>query len=207
MSNVSVPLSTLGPLLFMTMGPVSLIPIFAAAAAGSEPDVRRRIAARAVLVAFAALMVAVLVGAGMLQAWGAPTSSLIIAAGFVLTLTSLRAVLGTTTDGGPQTTTRGPLPESFAVSPLAFPSIVSPHGIGILIIFVAYFPEPMDKAAVIGLGLLVLAIDYVALLAAPRIMTIVGMLPFLLLGSVFGILQVALGVNMILSGLKQWQPL
>lgn len=206
MSDVSVPLSTLGPLLFMTMGPVSLIPLFAAAAAGTAPEARRRIALRAVLVASAALVVAVLVGAGTLQGWRAPPSALIIAAGLVLALSSLRVVLGTKpTDAGPPAAT-GPLPDSFAVTPLAVPSIASPHGIGILVIFVAYFPSPVDKAAVIGLAVLIMAINYAALLAAPRIMAVVGMLPLLILGSVFGILQVALGVHMVLSGLRQWQP-
>ena len=74
------------PLVFMRMGPIGLIPAFVGATAGQEPAAKRRIAGRAAWFAAIAVVLAVGLGAGILNAWGASPGSLVIAAGTLLGL-------------------------------------------------------------------------------------------------------------------------
>ena len=58
--------------------------------------------------------------------------------------------------------------------------------------------------AVFGVAAAMLVLDALAMLAAGWFMAKIGMVPLLVLGAVFGVLQVALGVEMIANG---WQML
>lgn len=189
------------PLMFMMMGPIGVMPVFAGLTTAVDDQSRRRIAGQATLYAAAAVIIAVLLGASVLAAWGATPSSLMMASGILLMIAALRSMFS----GG------GSLPpadktgkaEAIAIAPLAFPTIASPHAMGVLIIFVAYFPSLSGKAIVLTVALGVLTLDYVAMRNAERVMLVIGMTPLRILGAVFGVLQVALALEMIVSGLVQ----
>jgi multiple antibiotic resistance protein len=195
----ALPLPLLATLLFMIMGPVTLMPMFAALVGSKTAGERARIAGSACFIAAITLALAVFAGTGTMIKVGTSRSALIIAAGLILTLQSLWAVLGV----------RTPRPEAapheagsnFALSPVAIPGIVSPLVVAILVIFASYFPAGHDLMIIFLIALGVLVVDFVALVAAPIVMGLIGMAPLIVLGAVFGVLQVALGIEMILSGL------
>jgi multiple antibiotic resistance protein len=197
----SFPLAKLASLAFMMMGPIGLVPVFAGLTAGVDPAGCRRIAFRAFAYASVALCIAVAIGAGVLAAWGASRPALVIAAGLLLGLASLRNILAPPRAAGTGTKTP-PVPPApgIALSPIAFPSIVTPHGVGVLIVFVAYAPEGSVKATILGVGLAIMALDLLAMLGARWLMRVVGTVPLTILGAVFGVLQLALGVEMVASG-------
>ena len=195
------PVAKLASLTFMMMGPIGLIPAFAGLTAGADARSRRRIALRAFGYASVALTLAVGIGAGVLAAWGASRPSLVLAAGLLLALAALRNLLA-----APRAPAGAPAPppapdESVALSPLAFPSIVTPHGVGVLIVFVAYAPQGSVKATILAVGLAILALDLLAMLWAHRLMAWIGRVPLTILGAVFGVLQLALGIEMLASGI------
>ena len=200
MTEQGMPLAILGQLLFTMMGPVALIPVFAGATAGMDAARQRRIAVTAFGAACIALALAVALGAGMLASWGASPASLIVAAGLVLTLASLQGVLGWGQQGMPA---KGDVTDRIAIAPIAFPTMVRPYGVGVLIIFVAYFPSFGQKLAILGVALVVMALNLGAMLVAHRVMALIGAVPLMILGSVFSILQVALGIQIMLSGLQR----
>lgn len=197
------PIAKLATLTFMMMGPIGLIPTFAGLTAGADPALRRRIAFGAFGYACVALCIAVAIGAGVLAAWGASRPALVIAAGLLLALASLRNVLAPPRAPGGPGPAAAPAPPSpgLALSPIAFPSIVTPHGVGVLIVFVAYAPEASVKASILAVGLAIMVLDLLAMLFAERLMRAIGSVPLTLLGAVFGVLQLALGVEMIASGI------
>jgi multiple antibiotic resistance protein len=199
----SFPIAKLASLTFMMMGPIGLIPAFAGLTAGADAALRRRIALGAFGYACVALCLAVAIGAGVLAAWGASRPALVIAAGLLLALASLRNILAPPRSPGVSGPAAPPAPPSPAValSPLAFPSIVTPHGVGVLIVFVAYAPEASVKGSILAVGLAIMALDLFAMLAAHRLMRAIGTVPLTVLGAVFGVLQLALGVEMIASGI------
>lgn len=197
----AVPLAKLGPLLFMMMGPVAVMPVFAGVTAKAEPALRLRLALAATGAAAAALTLAVLSGASALEGWGATPASLIIAAGILLTIAAMRGVLGF---GQPASGAAEPQPPTMrlALAPLAFPTMVPPHAIGVMVIFVAYFPQPSQKAVILAVALSILLVNFLAMLVARHVLAVIGLVPLIIMGAVFNVLQVALGIEMILSGIK-----
>lgn len=208
MSGDGFPLDRLAALIFMMMGPVGLIPRFSSATAAADTVLRRKIAFKAFFFASVAVALAVAIGAGMLARWGVSPPSLIVAAGLLLTLASLQTILAPADAGkhqpaAPPQPPPQPPPLSIALSPIAFPSIVTPYGVGVLIVFVAYAPVPSLKLSILGIVLLIMLIDLLTMLFADRLLRWTGTAPLTILGAVFGVLQVALGIEMIASGINR----
>jgi len=191
------------PLMFNMMGPIGVIPLFAALTATLDVPTRNAMALRASLLSLAALAVAVFIGATVLEGWGISRGALIMAAGLIVTLSALLPLLQRQqppqrSDGAAAS------PRDLATSPIAFPGIVSPKGIAVLIIFVAYFPAMDAKLTVFAVAGGLLVLNYLGMRSASWFMATIGMVPLLVLGAVFGVLQVALGVEMLVDG---WQAL
>lgn len=193
------------PLLFNMMGPIGIIPVFVGLSTDLDQTARIAMARRATGFAFAALFIAVFLGAVMLGAWSISTGSLIFAAGLIVTSTAMLPFLwggGGSVAAG--LVTNRQTPEQLAVSPLAFPTIVTPRAVGVLIIFVAFFPTNAGKLTVLVVAGLVLFLNLLGIRYAHWFMQNIGMSPLLVLGAVFSVLQVALGVEMMADGWQAW---
>lgn len=191
------------PLLFNMMGPIGLIPVFVRLTADMEQKTRNSVARRATGLAFISLFLAVFLGAVMLGAWSISNGSLIFAAGLIVTSTALLPILWSGGAAAPAVASRQ-TPEQLAVSPLAFPNMVTPRAVAVLIIFVAYFPTTEGKITVLAVAALVLLLNLIGMRFAQWFMEHIGMTPLLVLGAVFGVLQVALGVEMMANGWQAW---
>jgi multiple antibiotic resistance protein len=197
----ALPLPLLASLLFALIGPIALIPLFATLAGAMSPAEQRRIAVRAFLLALVTLAIAIFAGASMLAKAGTSAASLMMAAGLILCLTAIRALFSAGS-GGPA----GPPPAPgsgavLALTPIAIPGIVTPVGVAVIVIFVSYFPSLADRLAILGVVLAILLADLLAMLFAVRLMRAIGPAPLIVLGAVFGVLQAAMGIEMIVSGL------
>lgn len=192
-------LKKLFSLLFMMMGPMGLLPVFAGLTVNAERQLQVRMALYAAGYAALALTLATFIGMEALSSWGAQPSSLLVAAGLLLLVSALSNQLAR-----PPAEPAAPPPASLglALSPLAFPTIVSPHGVGVLILFTAYFPTPAERLLLFGVALGVVLLDLLAMLVARPLMNFLGMTPLRILGAVFGVLQTALGIEFILTGLR-----
>jgi multiple antibiotic resistance protein len=197
-----VPLPLLATLLFTLIGPIALIPTFAATTAGADPVLRRRIAFLAFGTSVVTLAVAVFAGASAMAGAGTSRPALILAGGLILTLTALRNLFAFGM-APPAAQVAAPPSVGIGFSPIAIPGIVTPVGVAVIIIFVSYFPALTDKLAIMAVTLAVLCANLVAMLFAHKVMRVIGAAPLLVLGAVFGVLQVAMGVEMILSGLRR----
>jgi multiple antibiotic resistance protein len=203
-ADLGVLASKLFPLLFNMMGPIGLIPAFAALSAGMSEDDRTAMARRAANLAFISLIVAVFVGASMLSSWSISNGSLIFAGGLIVTLTALLPIVSSGRGESLAPSGHKQTPQQLAVTPLAFPTIVSPRAVAILIIFVAYFPTIEGKLTVVALAALIMMLNLFGMRYAQAFMEKVGMTPLVVLGAVFGVLQVALGVEMMANGWQAW---
>lgn len=188
------------PLLFNMMGPIGVIPVFAGLTASMDEATRNSMARRATGVAFLSLMVAVFLGAVMLNSWSISNGSLILAGGLIVTLTALLPLVWNAGSSLASAQEERRPPQQLAVSPLAFPSIVNPRAVATLIIFVAFFPTFEGKLTVLVVAGLMLLLNLVGMRYALLFMQKIGMTPLLILGAVFGVLQVALGVEMLSDG-------
>lgn len=200
----AVPLGRLALLLFTLMGPIGLMPAFDAATTGRDKAQRRRIALQVLVFSLTGLALAVFLGTAVMARVGTTPPSLIIAAGAILAITALRNILAAGAGGSPAAP--GPAPEALprwmpALSPITVPGIVTPVVVAVLVIFTTVFPSTSSRLAILAVAVGLMVVNLVAMLGARWFMSRIGMAPLLLLGAVFGVLQVALGIEFLADGI------
>ena len=88
-----------------------------------------------------------------------------------------------------------------ALSPLPFPTIVTPYGIAAVIICMTLTPDLLTRGAIVGALLGLMLLNLVAMLFARPILEYLGM-PLQIVGIVLGIIQVALGLQVLVIWLR-----
>jgi multiple antibiotic resistance protein len=198
----ALPLGRLALLLFTLMGPIGLIPLFDGATAARPAGERCKIALQVAAFAITALALAVFLGTAVMARVGTTPPSLIMAAGAILVLTALRNILGAGSQTvAPPAARPDDIPSWVpALTPIAIPGLVTPVVVAILVIFTSAFPANGERLAILGVAVAIMALNIAAMLLARVFMHRVGTAPLLLLGSVFGVLQVALGIEILTDG-------
>jgi small neutral amino acid transporter SnatA (MarC family) len=152
------------------------------------------------LFSIGAVSIAASLGERMLDNFAIPVLVLQIAAGLILFLVALQAVMQQYSAAHPSERTEPPS-LALAFSPLAFPMIVTPYGIAAVTILMALAPTTQIRLTVAGVVFFILFLDWLAMLAARVIVRWLGPL-LLLLGVVLGVNQVALGLQLMIGGIS-----
>jgi multiple antibiotic resistance protein len=189
-------------LLFLMLGPIKILVPFVNMTRGTDDAFRRRLATRALLFSAAALSVAGALGRTMIENFNVPVPVLALTGGLVLFLVALKTILEQFAPQEPPKPNAAPPDLRLAVSPLAFPTIVTPYGIAAIIIFAALAEnDDAMKLMVGGVTLSILLMDWLAMLFASTILKWLG--PALqVFAVVLGVTQVALGLQVILHSLS-----
>jgi multiple antibiotic resistance protein len=174
---------------------------------GRDAAFKRRLAFEGTLIAVLAALAAATVATNILEKWGISVGALQLTTGIVLFLVALQLVLEQYAPREPQAdaprsaAASAPPPSALAFSPLAFPTIVPPYGIAVLILLVTLRPDKMLQ--ILGVTAFVLLLDLLAMLSADRILKtpLVGS-ALGILGAVLGMLQIALSVQVVVRGLR-----
>ena len=193
--------------LFLTLGPLKIIGPFAEMTQGRDAVFRRKLAFRGAIVAAIGLLAAVTLGTRILKQWGISVGALLLTAGVVLFLVALRPVLeqyaarDTRAEAADKAATSELPIRALAITPLAFPTIVTPYGVAVLIMLMALRPDHVF--GILSVAAAVLMVDLLAMLSADRILKtpFVGT-ALLIVGMVLGILQVALGIQAAADGIR-----
>jgi multiple antibiotic resistance protein len=123
-----------------------------------------------------------------------------IAAGLILFLVALQAVMHQYEITHPPDRTE-PATLALALSPLAFPTIVTPYGIAADTILMALAPTTEIRLMLAGVVYFILFLDWLAMLGAHIVVRWFSLL-LLLIGVVLGVNQVALGTQLMLGGIS-----
>lgn len=191
--------------LFLMLGPFKIIGPFAMVTKGADAALTRRIALRATLFSSIALLAAALLGESILSSYGMPLPILSLAAGLILFLVALINILQQFRPPAQHDeANEAPVPPptmKVALTPLAFPAIVTPYGIAALVVFLALSPDLRSRLLVgaIMLGIMVLNLCFMLM---TRLMLPVLTVLMPILGAVLGIVQVALGLQIINNSLR-----
>jgi multiple antibiotic resistance protein len=206
-------LRTLGPgelftLFFVMLGPFKLLGPFVKMTRGMDEAACRRLAARGFGIACIAGLVAASIGRIILVNWGISLPALLAAAGLVLLLVALQAILSQyEATPTPPVDTSGPppaeRPQSANPAPglalsLAFPHIITPYGAAALILLLTAASDPARHGTLLGLFLVVMVLDLVAMWFARPILRF-GANVLAIVGSVLGVLQVALAIQLLMA--------
>lgn len=201
----SFPVAQVFTFLFLMLGPIKIIGPFANITKGADPVLTRQIALRATLFSSLALLFAAMLGERALSSYGIPLPVLALSAGIILFLVALQTVLqqfAPPVHHGEDAARPAPMPTMMvAMTPLAFPTIVTPYGIAALVVFMAVSPDLQSRLTIGVILLAIMLLNLGVMLVTRRILPVLGVvLP--ILGAVLGIVQVALGLQIINRSLR-----
>ncbi|HJS52649.1 MAG TPA: MarC family protein [Pyrinomonadaceae bacterium] len=185
---------------FVMLGPLKILGPFVRSTYGMDIAEARRLAFKGVLIACLAGVLAAVAGQRIILNWGLSSASLLLAAGLVMLLIALRAILSQF-QPGPHVLNENE-GEGSRVSPLslAFPNIVTPYGVAALILLLGASEGSRDLN-IFGIFLGVMAINFVAMwFARPILKYTSGALQ--ILSALFGVLQVALAIQLLVGGFR-----
>jgi multiple antibiotic resistance protein len=190
-------------MLFLMLGPIKILVPFVAMTRGSDRRLRRRLATRATLFSATALALAGVLGRFMLESFAVSLPVLAMTGGIILFLVALQTVLQQSAGvPGPPPKLGPPSDIGSALTPLAFPIIVTPYGIAAVIVFATLATGRHDQEfTVAGIVLSILFLDWLAMLFAETIFRWTGT-ALQIFAVVLGVTQAALGLQLILQNLS-----
>ncbi len=199
-----LPLAQVFTILFLMLGPFKLVGPFLQGTQGAEPASLRKAAVLATTFAAIALLFAGLLGETLLASYGIPLDVLRLSGGVILFLVAIRTVLDQFAAPEPPVAGDAQEPQAMlklALRPLAFPGIVTPYGIAALVVFLAFSQSVEARLTIAAVVVAILALDFVFMLAARRL-RVVFALALPVLGAVLGVVQVALGLQIVNVALR-----
>ncbi|WP_424102004.1 MarC family protein [Moorena producens] len=187
----------------LTVGPLKLIVPFVKLTANADPALRRQLALRGFGISTLVIFAVALLCQNVLKSWQIDLSAMLIATGIILFLVALRTVLSqynppTTKDATPVNPSL-----KLTINPLVFPSLLTPYGIAVVVTMSAMFGRmAIAPGSMFLLLLLVMVLNLGVMLVAHPLLNLIKPVTLRVLGFVFGVMQVALGLDMILTGVK-----
>lgn len=191
--------------LFVVIDPIALAPLFVALTQGMASDERRRVALRAIAVAFGMLAAFGLAGEPLLAVIGIGMPAFRISGGLLLFLMAVdmlferrsqrreKRAVDATQDAAPDP----------SVFPLATPLIAGPGSLATMILLSASNAGNVTALLAIHVVLLaLLALTYVLFRAGDLIERALGHTGVVVITRLFGILLAALSVQFVLDGLR-----
>ena len=188
--------------LFLVINPFGVLPAFLVVAAGLDGRSQRRLAGYSVLIAFAVLVFFIIAGDFLFEQMGISIRAFQIAGGIVLFLVAIEMIRG---DAHATPTGTEQSQWALAVYPLAIPKIAGP-GAMLAVIFLTDDDRfnLTGKMATVGVLAIVLAIQFVVLLASGPISRVIGTTGASVIGRIMGMLLAALAVSMVLGAVGEW---
>ncbi|MDO4431643.1 MAG: MarC family protein [Lonepinella koalarum] len=189
--------------LWAVIDPIGSVPVYLAKTIGLSVEDRRKIAAKAVLIASGILVFFLIAGQFLLEAMQIPLSAFQIAGGLVLFLFALTMIFG---ESKPEQEIRlsSSLSE-LAVYPLAVPSIASPGAMmAVVLLTDNHRVSFTDQFITTLIMFAVLFITYLLFIAANQIQRWIGNTGAAIVSRVMGLILAAVAVNNVLVGIKDF---
>ncbi|WP_417247801.1 MarC family protein [Celeribacter sp.] len=193
--------------LWVVIDPIGTLPLFIAATASLGAKESRRVAKRAVLIAFVILILFIIGGQAVLEALGLGLPSFQIAGGLVLFLFALTMIFG---EGKPHTEQRSleegnisrkEITRQVAVFPLAMPSIASPGAMLAVVMLTDNDRFSLAHQAMTAtIMATILLITFGLLLAATPILRVLRETGAAIVSRVMGMILAAVAVDAVLKG-------
>lgn len=196
-------LSRLAIILFMTIGPIKIIPVFVRLTQNASEKIRIKLAIRSFALSTLAIFGVALSSQNILNKYSISLSALIAAAGIVLFIISIKMLLAQYdyTDNNPIPTPENPL--TALVSPLTFPTILTPQGIALVMISMT-IAQRLDNNAhkILGLIMVVMILNLICMLYARQILSFLKPTLLQVLSLILTIIQLALAISFIFSAIN-----
>lgn len=190
---------------FVVVEPISLIPLFAGLTEGASEAYKRLMAFKAAAISLGICILFALTGARFLELMGITLNSFRIAGGMLLFLIALDMVFARTS--GTRSTTpereESMKREDISVFPLAFPFIAGPGALATILLTAGeVWGRPVLFAGFLGVVAVVILVCLSLMLAAARLMTVIGVTGAAVMNRLSGVILAALAVQFITDGIR-----
>ncbi len=189
--------------LWVVIDPLGTLPVFLAVTTGFSAADRKKAAVLSVLISFGVLVFFAMAGHWLLRSMDVSIESFQIAGGIVLFLFALTMIHGKGHSDPHAPAELNPM--EIAIYPLAIPSIASPGAMLAAVVLTDNarhdFPE---RAMTIATFSLVLLMTLAIMLAAGRLVNLIGRGGASIISRVMGMILAALAVDLILSAAAKW---
>jgi multiple antibiotic resistance protein len=191
--------------LLVILDPPGTAVLFAAMTPGTSPARRREQAVRAVVIAFAVLMVFALGGAALLHAMGIGLPAMKVAGGLLLFLLAADMVMGQTfLRATPEEQRAATAEEDISVFPLAIPLLAGPGGMTTMVLLHEEAAgDPWRIAGAVGALVLALGATLACLLLSGHVVRLLGRTGGHVIGRVLGVVLAALAAQIALEGARE----
>lgn len=187
---------------FVTLGPLKVIPVFVQLTQKADRSLRRQIAFRSAALSTIVILLVATIGQNMVRIWQIRLPAFLIAGGILLFLVALNMVM-TQYQPPPLPEESSPPSLDLVVTPLTFPVILPPFGIAIALVLMLVSQEiGFNPMLVLGVLLFVMLLNLIGMLAALPILLFLRPITLRIFGFVLGVLQLALGIEWIITGLE-----
>ena len=189
-------------LLLIGIGPkIALVPFLETT--GQMPEATKRRVLRKMLTTAATVAVLLLVLGGLLtRLLHFSPGALGVASGIILLIIAVTMVLGSHEENSGGHPAEGKDPMQVAVFPLAVPYLLNPAGIVVLVTASAEASTLAVDAVVVGILIVILALDVVVFRWAVQVSNHLDASRMLVTEKIFGFLLAALAVQLVLNGLS-----
>lgn len=190
-------------LFFVTLGPLKILGPFVQRTRGLDEVALRRVAIWAFVIGTIAVVAGSSLGRILAANWHVSIDSLSLTAGIIFFLVALKQLLaGYEPAHAPLEPPPLPTSPVAAAATLLFPIVLTPYGIAAVIVLLASNREVEHVEMVVGLLVLVMVLNLLAMLFARRILVGATMIILQVLGAILGVLQVGLALEFIGAGLR-----
>ncbi len=190
--------------LLAIINPLSATPMYLALTDGATPEHRRRTVRSAVLTAFVVLAVFALLGGTIFQLFGITLNAFRIAGGIIFfgigidMLQAKRSRVKATEEEERE----GMEKEDVGITPLGIPMITGPGAITTVMVLMGQATSLLAIAAVFGAIVVVLAITWVVLSTAPRVVGFFGQTGLNVMTRIMGLLVTVIAVQFVVDGAR-----
>jgi len=194
---------------FAIMNPIANTPVFLGLTAGNSPEIRKRVALKALILAFGVVAVSCVLGKVIFSLFGITLPAFRITGGIMVALIGYEMLHGQQSkvhqplSRGTDESTEAAL--SIAVSPLAIPILAGPGTIATAMNFVAGGGPVEIALTIISFAVLCL-ITYGFFVSGERLVTFLGPNGLGVITRIMGLILAVIGMQMLIDGLKGALP-
>ena len=190
--------------LLAIINPLSAAPMYLALTEGYTREQRARTLRSGIVTALTVLVVFALLGGAIFQFFGITIHAFRIAGGFIffgigMDMLQAKRTRGKTTE---EEEREGMEREHIGVTPLGIPMITGPGAITTVMVLMTEAGTPVRAGVVFGAVVLVLAIAWAALSAAPRLVRFFGKTGLNVMTRLMGLLVTVIAVQFIVDGAR-----
>jgi multiple antibiotic resistance protein len=188
--------------LLAIVNPLGAVPMYVAMTAGYTPEHRRATVRRAIVTALAVMLTFAVIGTWILRFFGITTHAFQIAGGILFfgigwdMLQARRSRVKTTEEEESESTHR----EDVGIIPLGLPTLAGPGAITTVIALNGQAQSVLDSVFVYVAIVLVLAICWITLAAAPMLTRRMGQTGMNVMTRLMGLLVMVIGAQFVING-------